>query len=171
MAKRRKESRSNRVIKHPLFKNFTFQEAENYLANRQRGDAVIRPSSKGNDHIAITWKVDKDLYQHIDVFELDKDNEFAVGKKLMVGTIDYTDLDQVLVAHVEAMARKVDELMTHPKYKSGGLAHLYEFLTSTTMANPKQSAYGICTDSKPGFFDIAFKLNARTPPNKWVRLR
>ncbi|RUS16496.1 hypothetical protein BC937DRAFT_91142 [Endogone sp. FLAS-F59071] len=168
MAKRRKESRNNRVIKHPLFRNFTFQEAENYLANRQRGDAVIRPSSKGNDHIAITWKVDKDLYQHIDVFELDKDNEFAVGKKLMVGSIDYTDLDQVLVAHVEAMARKVDELLTHPKYKSGGLAHLYEFLTSTTMANPKQSAYGICTDSKPGFFDIAFKLNARTPPNKWT---
>ena len=64
-AKKKKASgRQMRVIKHPNFHNFNSREAEAYLANQQRGDCVIRPSSK-EDHLAITWKVDQDLYQHI----------------------------------------------------------------------------------------------------------
>lgn len=56
--------RQNRVIKHPNFHNFNSGQAEAYLANQQRGDCVIRPSSK-EDHLAITWKVDTGIYQHI----------------------------------------------------------------------------------------------------------
>jgi transcription elongation factor SPT6 len=40
-------------------------QAEAYLDKQQRGDVVIRPSSKGVDHLAVTWKVDEKLYQHI----------------------------------------------------------------------------------------------------------
>jgi transcription elongation factor SPT6 len=64
-AKREAESKSTRVIKHPLFKSFNAKQAEEYLAGMQRGDAVIRPSSLGPDHIAVTWKVADGVYQHI----------------------------------------------------------------------------------------------------------
>jgi transcription elongation factor SPT6 len=64
--KRRAESeRSRRVIKHPNFHNFNAAQAEAFLEKQQRGDVVIRPSSKGIDHLAVTWKVDDKLYQHI----------------------------------------------------------------------------------------------------------
>jgi len=63
--KRREVEQGRRVIKHPDFHNFNSQQAEQYLANQQRGDVVIRPSSKGMNHIAVTWKVDDNLYQHI----------------------------------------------------------------------------------------------------------
>lgn len=63
--KRAEVDRSRRVIKHPNFQNFNSAQAEAYLDKQQRGDVVIRPSSKGIDHLAVTWKVDEKLYQHI----------------------------------------------------------------------------------------------------------
>jgi transcription elongation factor SPT6 len=57
--------RARRVIKHPNFYNFNSGQAEQHLANAQRGDCVIRPSSRGSDHLAVTWKVDEGIYQHL----------------------------------------------------------------------------------------------------------
>lgn len=63
--KRAEVDKSRRVIKHPNFHNFNSAQAEAYLDKQQRGDVVIRPSSKGADHLAVTWKVEEKLYQHI----------------------------------------------------------------------------------------------------------
>lgn len=63
--KRAEIGRARRIIKHPNFHNFNATQAEAYLENQQRGDVVIRPSSKGADHLAVTWKVEEHLFQHI----------------------------------------------------------------------------------------------------------
>lgn len=63
--KRAEVDRTRRVIKHPNFHNHNSAQAEAFLEKQQRGDVVIRPSSKGIDHLAVTWKVDDKLYQHI----------------------------------------------------------------------------------------------------------
>jgi transcription elongation factor SPT6 len=63
--KRQDLAQTARIIKHPLWQLFNKKQAEEYLANGNRGDAVIRPSSSGTDHLAITWKVDEGIYQHI----------------------------------------------------------------------------------------------------------
>ena len=52
------------IIKHPNFHKLNSQAGEAYLHHQEQGDVVIRPSSKGMNHLAVTWKVDK-LYQHI----------------------------------------------------------------------------------------------------------
>ena len=115
--------RTQRVVKHPLFKPFNSTQAEEYLGSQAPGEAVIRSSSKGNDHLAVTWKVADGVYQHIDVLELQKENEFSVGKQLRIGgKYTYTDLDELIVDHVKAMARKVDEMMQHDKYQKGSKA-------------------------------------------------
>ncbi len=115
--------RTQRVIKHPLFRSFNAAQAEEYLGSQARGDVVIRPSSKGLDHLAVTWKVSDNIYQHIDVLELDKDNEFSVGKTLKIGgRYTYSDLDELIVNHVKAMARKVEEMMLHEKFQNGSKA-------------------------------------------------
>lgn len=112
--------RAMRVIKHPLFRPFNSTQAEEFLGTQVRGDVVIRPSSKGPDHLAVTWKVDHRIYQHIDVLELDKENEFSVGRVLKVGgRYTYSDLDDLIVNHVKAMAKKVDEMTLHEKYQDG----------------------------------------------------
>jgi transcription elongation factor SPT6 len=66
--KRAEVDKTRRVIKHPNFHNFNSPQAEAYLETQQRGDVVIRPSSKGVDHLAVTWKVHDGLYQHIGSF-------------------------------------------------------------------------------------------------------
>jgi transcription elongation factor SPT6 len=63
--KRAEVEKTRRIIKHPNFQNFNAAQAEQYLDRQQRGDVVIRPSSKGATHIAVTWKVDDKLFQHI----------------------------------------------------------------------------------------------------------
>ena len=121
--------RGQRVINHPLFRSFNAVEAEEYLGSQTRGDAVIRTSSKGMDHIAVTWKVSDNIYQHIDVLELDKENDFTVGKTLKVaGKYKYSDLDDLIVNHVKSIARKIDEMTLHEKYQSGSKAETGEFL-------------------------------------------
>jgi transcription elongation factor SPT6 len=92
-------------------------QAEQFLASMQKGDVVIRRSSKGPNHLAITWKVDEDVFQHIDVEEIDKPNEYAVGRLLRVGKYSYMDLDDLIINHVKAMARKFEEMIVHEKYR------------------------------------------------------
>ena len=117
--------RTQRVVKHPLFRSFNAAQAEEYLGSQNRGDVVIRPSSKGLDHLAVTWKVSDGVYQHIDVLELDKENEFSVGRTLKVGgRYTYSDLDELIVLHVKAMAKKVDEICGHEKYQETSKADL-----------------------------------------------
>lgn len=123
-AQRKKRERSKRHINHPMFQQLNFKEAEDYLASRARGDYVIRPSSRGTSHIAITWKVDEDVYQHVDVVELRNPNEPV---RYQVGDAVFDDLDQVIVMHVESIAHKADDLMQHPKFRSGGLHALSKY--------------------------------------------
>jgi len=75
--KRAEVDKTRRVVKHPNFHNFNSNQAEAYLDKQQRGDVVIRPSSKGIDHLAVTWKVDDKLYQHIGLRCYSKKNYFV----------------------------------------------------------------------------------------------
>lgn len=160
--------RQTRVIKHPLFRQFTARQAEEFLGGMQRGDAVIRPSGKGPDHIAITWKVADGIFQHLDVLELDKDSTHSVGKSLRVGSQKYSDLDELIVSHVRAMARKVDELSTHDKFQRGSKADTEQYLNKYSEANPRRSCYAFCFNHQhPGYFDLCFKANPRSKVGQW----
>ncbi|KAG6100842.1 Transcription elongation factor spt6 [Claviceps sp. LM220 group G6] len=153
--------RTQRVVKHPNFKPFNSIQAEEYLGSQPPGEVIIRPSSKGNDHLAITWKVADNVYQHIDVLEMQKDTEFSVGKLLRIGgKYTYSDLDELIVDHVKAMARKVEELMRHDKYQSRSRSETEKWLTTYIDANPNRSAYAFCIDPKhPGYFWLCFKAS------------
>jgi len=160
--------RTQRVVNHPLFKPFNSTQAEEYLGSQAPGDAVVRPSSKGNDHLAVTWKVADGVYQHIDVLELQKENEFSLGRTLRIGARNYTDLDELIVDHVKAMAKKVAEMMDHDKYQSGTLADTEKWLTTYTEANPKRSVYAFCLDKRhPGYFHLCFKAGQAGRPHSW----
>ncbi|ANB15993.1 chromatin-remodeling histone chaperone SPT6 [Sugiyamaella lignohabitans] len=166
--KQEQEKRSSRIIKHPLFRLFNSKQAEEYLAPLQRGDLVIRPSSRGNDHIAITWKISEMLFQHLDVVELDKPNEYSLGRTLQVGKSRYSDLDELIIMHVQAMARKVDEMVASDKFQKGSRAEVEKWLTAYTDASANRSVYAFCFDHKhPGYFLLCFKTNRQTPVQTW----
>ncbi|KIY43359.1 hypothetical protein FISHEDRAFT_53087 [Fistulina hepatica ATCC 64428] len=161
--------RTRRVIKHPNFHNFSSSQAEAFLAKQQRGDVVIRPSSKGVNHLAVTWKVDDQLYQHIDVTEPNADpTGQTVGGLIVDKNHTYSDLDELIVNHVQAMARKVEELMMHERFKPGKEDDLHIFLKNQLMANPAKSMYGFTLNRKrPGHFNLCFLANKNAAVQTW----
>jgi transcription elongation factor SPT6 len=153
---------AQRVIKHPLFRPFNSAQAIEYLTPRARGDCVIRPSSKGPDHLAVTWKVHEGVFQHIDVLELDKENEFSVGRVLKVaGKWTYSDLDELIAEHVRSMAKKVEEMMNDERFQTGSRPQ-----TGTLSHKPQFSTHPLISSCRT----MAHHLLHRQPETQHVRL-
>ncbi|VEU22033.1 DEKNAAC103001 [Brettanomyces naardenensis] len=154
---------TKRFIKHPFFRNFNAQQAEDYLASRENGDFVIRPSSRGPGHLTITWKLDNQLFQHIDVVEHEKLNDFTLGRVLQVGEFRYHDLDELIVSHMNKMHSKVDAMKSYEKFRNEPANDARSWLVRYSKANKNRSCYCFCFNHKaPGWFYLLFKLNDDT---------
>lgn len=95
-----KQTYTKRIIAHPQFKNIGYSQAVQLLRDMDIGEAIIRPSSKGNNHLTVTWKISRGCYQHVDVIEERKMNEFSIGKRLIIDGEDFEDLDEILARYV-----------------------------------------------------------------------
>ena len=93
-----------RIIVHPSFHNIDFRNAEKILNEGNQGDCVIRPSSKGNDHLTLSWKVHNGIHQHVDIREEGKTNAFSLGQQLFIGSEQFEDLDEIIARYVQPMA-------------------------------------------------------------------
>lgn len=109
---KQKQTYIKRVIVHPAFHNISYAEAEKCMVNMDQGEVIVRPSSKGVDHLTITWKVSDNIYQHIDVKEQGKTNAFSLGKSLWIGNEEFEDLDEIIARHVNPMASYARDLLT-----------------------------------------------------------
>lgn len=164
LSKERAKLARTRNIQHPLFHNFNYKQAEEYLAPKAIGDCVFRPSSKGPNFLTVTWKVSNNLFQHLSIQE----NNMGNTKEYIVEHKRYADLDQLIFQHIQAIAKHVEEMRRHPKFRDGTLSEVNEWLESYTKANPKNSAYVFCFDHKaPGWFLLLFKVNINTPITTW----
>lgn len=160
--------RTHRVINHPYYGNFTGSQAEDYLRSRERGDFVIRQSSRGDDHLAITWKLDKDLFQHVDIEEKDKENPLALGKTLLVEGQKYHDLDQIIVEYLQNKVRLLNEITSNEKFKKGTKKEVIKFIEDYSKVNPNRSVYYFSFNYEhPGWFYLMFKINAQSQLYVW----
>ncbi|KAJ3551001.1 hypothetical protein NMY22_g91 [Coprinellus aureogranulatus] len=130
--------------------NYTLAEWDQELMERksgaraQRGDVVIRPPSKGADHLAVTWKVDDGLYQHIDITNVNGDpNDQPINEEWWL--------------FVKPRPRQADEFKLKPEDD----LHLsiFEELRSHEPSN-EYDGY-ILNRKRPGHSDLCFlKQNA-----------
>lgn len=135
-----------RVIVHPAFHNISFAEAEKVMANMEQGEVIIRPSSKGSDHLTITWKVAEKIYQHIDVKEEGKANAFSLGSSLFINNEEFEDLDEIIARHVAPMASHARDLLDFKYYKDTEGGHkdkAEEFLKEERKKNQSKIHYVI----------------------------
>lgn len=165
---RAREKRTHRVINHPYYFPFNHKQAEDYLRSKERGDFVIRQSSRGDDHLTITWKLDKDLFEHIDIKELDKENPLALGRVLVVDNQRYHDLDQLIVEYLQHKVRLLNEMMSNEKFKRGNAKDVRKFIEDYSKVNPNKSVYYFSLNYEhPGWFYINFKINSSKPLYTW----
>ncbi|EDZ72031.1 YGR116Wp-like protein, partial [Saccharomyces cerevisiae AWRI1631] len=160
--------RTHRVINHPYYFPFNGRQAEDYLRSKERGEFVIRQSSRGDDHLVITWKLDKDLFQHIDIQELEKENPLALGKVLIVDNQKYNDLDQIIVEYLQNKVRLLNEMTSSEKFKSGTKKDVVKFIEDYSRVNPNKSVYYFSLNyDNPGWFYLMFKINANSKLYTW----
>ena len=87
-----------------FYLNSSYKEAEKLMETMEQGDVIFRPSSKGEDHLTVTWKVSDGIYQHIDVKEKGKINAFSLGSSLWIGGEEYEDLDEIMARFINPVS-------------------------------------------------------------------
>lgn len=154
--------RMARNIEHPNFKNITFDEAERELAAADIGDLIIRPSSKGFNHLTVTWKVYHNFYQHIDVLELGKESNYSLGTRLTIGKETFDDLDEIIARYVEPMAGIVRDLVGHRKFKSEPENVVEDQVRQEKRSHLNSNPYYFCVSTKfPGKFSIVYQISEK----------
>ncbi|CAG9561741.1 unnamed protein product [Danaus chrysippus] len=153
-----------RVIVHPAFHNISFAEAEKLMENMAQGEVIVRPSSKGSDHLTVTWKVADGICQHIDVREEGKENAFSLGRSLWIQGSEFEDLDEIIARHVTPMAGHARDLIAYKYYKNlGGMRDkAEEILKDEKSKNPNKIHYVIsAAKNHPGRFLLSYLPRAR----------
>lgn len=138
------KKRFHRQIDHPQFRDFDYSQAVSFLSDKPAGDLVIRPSSKGYDHLAITFKFSTNLYINYDIEEEKKGKDInSLGSTLKVNGKIFSDLDEVIYYCVETLMDYSNQLMTSTKYFSGNRDELKVFLREEKKKNPTLIPYRI----------------------------
>lgn len=149
-----------RIIVHPAFHNKSYNEAIKIMTNMDQGEAIIRPSSKGSDHLTVTWKVCDDIYQHIDVREEGKENAFTLGTSLWIGNEEFEDLDEIIARHITPMAAYARDLLGYKYYRDscGGMKDkMEEILKEEKKKNANKIHYFLSASKNyPGKFLLSY---------------
>lgn len=149
-----------RVIVHPSFHNISYAEALKMLDRLDQGEVIVRPSSKGADHLTASWKVTNDVYQHIDIREEGKENVFSLGQSLLIGSEEYEDLDEIIARYITPMAAYVRDLLNYKYYKdtNGGMKDkAEEILKEERSKNPNKIHYVLSVAKNyPGKFLLSY---------------
>lgn len=74
--------------------------ATDFLQDKMVGDFVIRPSSKGTDHLNITWKFYENVLVHLDVQEGPKQPNQLISNKLFIGNDVFESLDEIIEKYI-----------------------------------------------------------------------
>ena len=76
------------MVEHPQFRNVEYKAAEAELASEEvpDGEVIIRPSSKGSDHLTFTFKFHDAprIFWHLDVLEMGKRNAQSLGTSFKI---------------------------------------------------------------------------------------
>ncbi|XP_001355099.4 transcription elongation factor SPT6 [Drosophila pseudoobscura] len=168
----KRKTYARRVIAHPCFFNKSYAEVIAMLAEADQGEVAMRPSSKSAAHLTATWKVADDIYQHIDVREEGKENDYSLGRSLWIGTEEFEDLDEIIARYINPMACAARELIQYKYYKNnatpanGNEREFMEQLLRDEKAKDPKKIHYFFTASKtiPGKFLLSYlpKTKART---------
>uniref|UniRef100_A0A8C5G0Y5 Transcription elongation factor spt6 n=1 Tax=Gouania willdenowi TaxID=441366 RepID=A0A8C5G0Y5_GOUWI len=150
-----------RVIAHPNFHNISFNQAEKMMETLDQGDLIIRPSSKGENHLTVTWKVADGIYQHVDVREEGKENAFSLGHTLWINNEEFEDLDEITARYIQPMASFARDLLGHKYFQdcSGGVKEkMEEILVRVKREKPTFIPYFVSACKElPGKFILGYQ--------------
>lgn len=149
-----------RIIVHPSFHNIDYEQSEKLMATKPPGEAIFRPSSKGTDHLTLTWKVYDGVLQHFDILEKNKDNDFSLGHQLIINSEVFEDLDEIIARFITPMSRLAVEVRQYKRFHLevyGNKDAAERILREEKMKNPKYVPYVVSPSKEyPGKFLLSY---------------
>jgi transcription elongation factor SPT6 len=155
---------TRRACAHPAFRNARGDEVDKELKEAgpaMVGEALIRPSSKSADSLAIHWMYRDGHVKIIEVNEEDKDTDASIGNVLKVKGESYGSIDELLGRFVAPMNDLVEELVNHRKFVDLPEDELDEKLRAEKVSKPNSIPYNVCwMDMHPGYASLRFVLSS-----------
>ena len=62
------------------------------------------------------------------MLELQKENEWTLGKLLQIENRQFLEIDQIISEHVEPMTRRITDLIQHSKFQRKSKQEMCKFL-------------------------------------------
>eukprot|EP00039_Didymoeca_costata_P008067 m.107521 g.107521 ORF g.107521 m.107521 type:complete len:1792 (+) comp13933_c0_seq1:186-5561(+) len=168
-----KKQYNRRAVDHMLFRHFNYGMTENHMKKSNFGEIVIRPSSKGTDHLTVSWKLTDEITVHIDIEEQDKDPNApnAVGNRLIIRNEAYESLDEIVASYVVPTIDFCRMLIAQPCYRNKTKLDVIEELKNEKSTQPNRIPYFIShLKDFPGKFLLSYMPNQR-PKHEVVSVR
>jgi transcription elongation factor SPT6 len=154
---------TRRACAHPAFRNGKSEEISQELIDGGElmvGEALVRPSSKNAESLAVHWLVRPGIIKVIEVTEEDKDNDASIGNTLMIKNEAYGSIDELLARYIAPMNERVAELINHRKFLHFSEADLDQKLRDLKNDNPVGVFYFLCwNENFPGYASLRFIFN------------
>ncbi|WRX12759.1 Transcription elongation factor Spt6 [Theobroma cacao] len=164
-----------RTISHPFFRNMTLDQAMEFLSDKDAGESIFRPSSRGPSYLTLTLKVFDELYVNKDIVESGKDHKdmtslLHLGKVLKIGNDKFRDLDEVRDRYVIPLVKHLKEMLGFRKFKRGAKSEVDEVLRAEKLEYPMRVVYcfGISYEH-PGTFILSY-IKSRNLHHEYVGL-
>eukprot|EP00968_Pinguiococcus_pyrenoidosus_P005511 scaffold358_cov256-Pinguiococcus_pyrenoidosus.AAC.22 len=154
----RRQGWTARALQHDNFQNITSKQAEKDLAGKERGSFIIRPSTRGDTALAITWAFLEGVFKHIEVEEVgQKAGNVGLAQKLRIKDEEYEDLDEVIASLILPMNDYVSQMLGHAKYKRGDRESVESALKAAYKREPTRVPYFFRrSESRPGVFNLCY---------------
>jgi transcription elongation factor SPT6 len=163
---RRSGKVTRRACAHPAFRNAKHDEVDrelNEAGDAMVGEALIRPSNKSCDSLAIHWMVRPGCIKVIEVLEQNKDTDASIGNKLIIKKEVYGSIDELLGRYIAPMNDRVEEVLHHRKFLDNLEDEVDSKLENMKKAQPQGVFYFICwSESYPGYVSLRF-IMSKTP--------
>lgn len=112
----KKSQIQKRKIQHQRFQNISSTQAIEYLKKEDNGEFYFRPSSRGTDHLTLTWKFYETNIVHIDIVEHDKAIGANIGSRLRISDENYENLQEIVERYITPCNRSLRDVTQHPKF-------------------------------------------------------
>jgi transcription elongation factor SPT6 len=153
-----------RACTHPAFVNAGNSEVDRILkegGSAMVGEALIRPSTKSSDSLAVHWVVREGSIKVIEVIEEDKETDASIGNILKIKGESYGSIDELLGRYIAPMNDFVGEVSNHRKFIDLPEDEVDDKLKATKKAEPKSIPYALCwMESYPGYVSLRFITTA-----------
>jgi transcription elongation factor SPT6 len=129
-----------RVVNHVRFKNINLKSACAILDDKDIGECLFRPSSRGQDHLTCTWKFYTNVFAHLDIIEEGKPAINMLGTRFRISDETYDSLQEIIDRYIMPCEKLTKDAVANPKFRDNSV-NIVQMLKQEKRANPSRIPY------------------------------